>query len=125
MRSGPRYEWAKDKEGTMFRTLISLALLILLIRWKWDELRALVLRYVDLDWDYEIWTPEEEDAAAARRPASVVPSGATNGQSVFVTASGTRYHNAGCQSLGEHARAISLAEARSKYQPCGRCKPVA
>ena len=47
----------------------------------------------------------------------------TEDVTVYVTASGTRYHQAGCRSVTESAEAISLSEAVDRYQPCGRCKP--
>jgi len=109
----------------MLRTLISLVLIVVLARWKWDELRALVLRYVDLDWDYEIWTPGTSNTSTATPDDSVtdevpVPDSAT----VYVTASGSKYHRAGCQSLGQNPKKIPVTEALESYSPCGRCKPV-
>lgn len=40
---------------------------------------------------------------------------------VYVTRSGTKYHNDGCSSLGQSKIEISLAKAKEKYDPCSRC----
>lgn len=42
---------------------------------------------------------------------------------VFVTPSGKKYHRAGCRFVTANARAIPLAEAREKYEPCSACDP--
>ena len=42
---------------------------------------------------------------------------------VYVTRSGTKYHRDGCSSLRRSKIAISLAEAKQRYGPCGRCNP--
>lgn len=42
---------------------------------------------------------------------------------VYVTHTGTKYHNDGCSSLSRSKREISLVEAKQKYGPCGRCNP--
>ena len=107
----------------MIRTLISLILLALLVRWKWDELQALVRRYVDLDLDYEIWSSRAE-MREGTSTASPKPSQSSE-EVVYVTASGTRYHRADCRTAGKDAQAIPLTEAKKSYKPCGRCKPVA
>lgn len=111
----------------MFRTLLSLIVIVLLVRWKWDELRALLARYIDLDWDYEIWSPgvESEKAEAFKAATASDASPVESTELVYVTSAGTRYHQAGCRSLGDGGRALPLKEARTDYQPCGRCKPPA
>lgn len=70
---------------------------------------------------------------AAAKPASVEPPAAKPGQpresagatdeQVYITASGRKYHRAGCKYLSDSAKLISLAEARKSYEPCSRCKP--
>ncbi len=42
---------------------------------------------------------------------------------VFVTDNGTKFHRAGCRHLSKSARAISLDEAKHKYDPCKTCNP--
>jgi len=43
---------------------------------------------------------------------------------VYITNTGTKYHNNGCQYLSESKIAISLKEACAKgYAPCSVCKP--
>lgn len=108
----------------MVKTLISLVLIVLLARWKWDELRTLVFRYVDLDWDYEIWSPRSGTADnEVPHYMSEQPSGGET--IVYITPAGTRYHRAECGRAGKDALAIPLREAKMKYKPCGQCKPDA
>lgn len=41
---------------------------------------------------------------------------------VYITATGTKYHRSGCQYLSQSSYRISLAEAKSRgYTPCSRC----
>ena len=42
---------------------------------------------------------------------------------VYVTRTGTKYHREGCRSLSRSKIPLSLAEAKQKYSPCGRCSP--
>ena len=42
---------------------------------------------------------------------------------VYVTRTGTKYHRDGCKSLSRTKIPISLAEAKQRYGPCGRCNP--
>ena len=42
---------------------------------------------------------------------------------VYVTRTGKKYHRDGCRSLSKSKIAISLAEAKRTYGPCGRCNP--
>ena len=114
-----------DKDKNMFRTLLSLILLVLLVRWKWDELRALLTRYIDLDWDYEVWSPGVESEKTEAFKAATAAAPVESSDLVYVTSAGTRYHQAGCRSLGDGGRPVPLNEARADYQPCGRCKPPA
>ena len=44
-------------------------------------------------------------------------------EEVYVTRSGTKYHRDGCSSLRRSKISISLAEAKQRYGPCGRCNP--
>ena len=58
--------------------------------------------------------------------ASSVDSEATGEvleEQVFVTRTGKKYHRAGCNSLRRSKIPISLAEAKERYGPCGRCNP--
>lgn len=59
--------------------------------------------------------------AAASPPA--VPEGT---ETVYVTATGTKYHKDGCSSLRRSKTAVSLVDAAaSGYGPCSICKPPA
>lgn len=42
---------------------------------------------------------------------------------VYVTNSGTKYHAEGCRFLAKSSRAIPLADARGKFEPCKVCRP--
>ena len=42
---------------------------------------------------------------------------------VYVTRTGKRYHLGSCSSLRRSKIEISLAEAKQRYGPCGRCNP--
>ena len=42
---------------------------------------------------------------------------------VYLTRTGEKYHREGCRSLSRSKIPISLAEAKQKYAPCGRCNP--
>jgi hypothetical protein len=44
---------------------------------------------------------------------------------VYITASGDKYHLAGCRYLSKSKIPISLADACKKYAPCSVCKPPA
>jgi hypothetical protein len=42
---------------------------------------------------------------------------------VYVTKSGSKYHNAGCSSLKKSAIPMKLSEVGDRYSPCSRCNP--
>jgi hypothetical protein len=70
-------------------------------------------------------TSSERDAATEQKLEAdgEGESSADEAEAVYVTPSGKRYHRAGCSSLSNSARKLSLKEARAKYTPCKRCKP--
>ena len=49
--------------------------------------------------------------------------GETSDEQVFRTRTGKKYHREGCISLRRSQIPISLAEAKERYSPCGRCNP--
>jgi len=50
--------------------------------------------------------------------------GSVYSQTVYITKTGTKYHNKGCRYLSKSSEAISLADAKAKgYTPCSVCKP--
>lgn len=54
------------------------------------------------------------------------PSNNPIGLTVYITKTGTKYHNAGCKYLSDSSIAISLPDAKTKgYTPCSVCKPAA
>jgi hypothetical protein len=50
---------------------------------------------------------------------AAIPSGET----VYVTATGTKYHRAGCRYLTDSSRPTTLTEAAKSKTPCSVCKP--
>lgn len=65
------------------------------------------------------WLFRHDAGAAASAMASPAPAG--GGTFVYVTASGTKYHQANCRYLAKGARALELNEARQRYAPCSVC----
>ncbi len=53
---------------------------------------------------------------------SSVASTTNTSQTVYITNTGTKYHNSGCRSLSKSKIAISLDDAKAKgYEPCKNC----
>ena len=46
-----------------------------------------------------------------------------SGSQVYVTRTGKKYHRASCRSLSKSKIPMSLAAAKQRYGPCGRCNP--
>jgi len=42
---------------------------------------------------------------------------------VYVTRTGSKYHQAGCSYLSKSQIPIKLSEAKARYGPCSRCRP--
>lgn len=60
--------------------------------------------------------------AAATTAATTTAAPATDGITVYITDTGTKYHNEGCQYLSDSKHAISLEAAKAQgYTPCSRC----
>lgn len=59
---------------------------------------------------------------AATTAATTTAAPATDGITVYITDTGTKYHNEGCQYLSDSKHAISLEAAKAQgYTPCSRC----
>ena len=100
----------------MFRLVLGVASMLALAWWKRNMIQAF----------YDDWYSREVEIIVQTKSSS--PQDQTDSEpaedvTVYVTASGTRYHQAGCRSVTESAEAISLSEVVDRYQPCGRCKP--
>jgi endonuclease YncB( thermonuclease family) len=76
----------------------------------------------------------EKEARAARKglwqQANAIPpweyrkpASDESDTAVYVTETGTKYHRATCRHLSKSKVAISLDEAKRKYEPCKECKP--
>ena len=50
-------------------------------------------------------------------------TGEVSDEQIYVTRTGKKYHREGCSSLRRSKIPISLAEAKQRYGPCGRCNP--
>lgn len=75
-----------------------------------------------------IWQPRAPQGVARATvspsaPAAKEGASKSDDSTVFVTASGSRYHKSGCRHLSADARAMPLSQARGKYSPCKVCKP--
>lgn len=44
-------------------------------------------------------------------------------QIVYATSSGKKYHKSDCRYVSKNRTAMSLAEARTRYEPCKTCNP--
>lgn len=44
-------------------------------------------------------------------------------QTVYITRTGHKYHRAGCKYLSHSSYAVSLSEAKRRYEPCSVCNP--
>ncbi len=73
---------------------------------------------VDPPSDADPVTAEPTEPSAPEDPAE------PNGQVVYVTKSGSKYHTAACSHLSKSKIAKTLSEAKaSGYEPCKTCKP--
>ena len=97
---------------------ITLVLALVLVRWKWDTVKALVQELFDTEWIYEIRSVKTKSSTPESAAKDHGPE-----ESVYVTSSGTRYHRQGCRSLTPEAQTISLEDAKQHYSPCNRCHP--
>ena len=61
---------------------------------------------------------------ATTSAATTVSSASAARNTVYITASGTKYHRAECSYLHDSKISISASEARARgYSPCSRCNP--
>lgn len=71
--------------------------------------------------NYFISFQEEARNASRGMWSEVAPNRETT---VYITKSGTRYHNDGCSYLTDNKIPLSFNEAQAKgYQPCSKCNP--
>lgn len=62
--------------------------------------------------------------AEARARAEAEAQAQTNAQTVYITNTGSKYHNPGCRYLKKSKIPISLGDAIARgYEPCKVCKP--
>lgn len=90
-------------------------------------------------WDFRRGKREraEDEGRAeddARKPAPASAAGRTGegrtaaasepeGETVYVTRTGSKYHRSGCQYLRRSRIPVSLKEAKQSYEPCSVCRP--
>jgi len=65
-------------------------------------------------------TNPKESTVAQIEPA---PTTDTQGVTVYITRTGSKYHRNGCRYLGQSKIPISLKDAKKHYGPCSVCKP--
>lgn len=64
----------------------------------------------------------EKEAKSTTDKTTAETSNNEHSKTVYITASGSKYHKAGCSSLSKSKKAISLSEAKKQgYEPCKRC----
>ncbi len=64
------------------------------------------------------------EAEAAQQAEAAAVEAQRNEQTVYITDTGSKYHNAGCRHLKESRHAISLSEAQARgYEPCKHRQP--
>ena len=112
----------------MFRLVLGVASMLALAWWKRNMIQAFFdawySREVEIIVKKKSSSPQDQtDLEPAEEMGQTEEAEPAADVMVYVTASGTRYHQAGCRSVTESAEAISLAEVEDRYQPCGRCKP--
>lgn len=80
---------------------------------------------------------EDEGTAAGAGTQTPAPASATEwpgegrtarasepeGETVYVTRTGSKYHRSGCQYLRRSRIPVSLKEAKRSYEPCSVCRP--
>ena len=106
----------------MLRLILGVTSVLALAWWK----RNIIQAFFD-DWyarDVAFTVEVETESSAPTAPTTSEPIEETeeiDEVTVYVTASGTRYHQAGCRSVSENAIAMPLSEAADQYAPCSRC----
>jgi len=112
----------------MLRLILGVTSVLALAWWK----RNIIQAFFD-DWyarDVAFTVEVETESSAPTAPTTSEPieeteeideTDETDEVTVYVTASGTRYHQAGCRSVSENAIAMPLSEAADQYAPCSRC----
>jgi hypothetical protein len=89
----------------------------------WDFRRG--KRVVEEDGPTVGGIPMPASTPATRRPSEAQATGQTEpeGETVYVTRTGSKYHRLSCQYLRRSRIPISLKEAKQSYDPCSVCKP--
>jgi endonuclease YncB( thermonuclease family) len=69
--------------------------------------------------------PTPAPTPATRRQAEGQTAGASEpeGETVYVTRTGSKYHRSSCQYLRRSRVPVSLKEAKQSYDPCSICRP--
>ncbi len=65
--------------------------------------------------------PATASPATASAATVSATSAAPVSTTVFIAASGGRYHRAGCTHLGRGTRAVAVGEVAATHMPCSRC----
>src|SRR6185436_17742635 len=70
-----------------------------------------------------LWSSEAGGLTTSRRASTLGAQGKSEGVTVYITRTGSKYHREGCRSLARSMIPLSLEEAVSRYGPCGICNP--
>lgn len=68
-------------------------------------------------------TPAPTPATRRRTEGQTTEASEPEGETVYVTRTGSKYHRAGCQYLRRSQIPVSLKEARRSYDACSVCRP--
>lgn len=84
---------------------------------------------IGYDSGYADGLADQDSSNSSSNSSSTSSSGSSSSTSsysptVYITDTGSKYHNYGCQYLRESCHAISLSSAKAYgYGPCSRCNP--
>lgn len=68
-------------------------------------------------------TPARTPAARGAAEGQTAKASEPEGETVYVTRTGSKYHRSGCQYLRRSRIPVSLNEAKQSYGPCSVCRP--
>ncbi len=72
-----------------------------------------------------LWAQGGTAKSVVAQPVVVELSQKPDGDSVYITKTGTKYHRSGCRYLSKSSIPVVLSTLSSKYDACSVCKPTA
>ncbi len=70
-----------------------------------------------------LWAPQKSQSPRTEVPGKTQTSPEKRGITVYITRTGSKYHQAGCRYLSRSMIPISLENAKQRYGPCSVCTP--